>query len=121
LESTRGQLTPNGVNVIVFWSPVQAGFSGGDAANVLPATSQSIGHATTSIDTGGRLESKMGDGSDPDSGGWLTNLSVEGSIAYCQVSVASNWRSTARDSWAFWARTVEFRGTGVKRTGQDRI
>lgn len=61
-------LTPKGQRVIAVASPVQVGLSGGDAAKVLPAIGQSIGHAVAVMIIGGRPESKMGDGREPEGG-----------------------------------------------------
>lgn len=101
LQKKQDRLTPYGVKVNVFCVPAQAGFCGGLAANVVPAVAQSIGHAVTLIDNGVCPESNTGEGSSPDDGGLLTNLSVVGSMAYCQAVVASNSRSTALGCWAF--------------------
>lgn len=83
---------------------------GGDEANVLPATGQSMRHAVAVMVRGGSPESNIGDGREPDDGGLLAKRSVAGSMAYSQGPVASNCRSTARDSWALRWRTVWFRG-----------
>ena len=98
-------LTPNGHSVIFVAAPVHAGSVGGAAANVSPATAQSIGHAVVVIVNGGSPESKIGDGSWPPAGVAPWKVSVEGSIAYCHASVASNSRSTASGCCAFCART----------------
>jgi len=86
--------------LIVVAAPVHAGLVGGDAAKVLPAVAQVIGHALTLIDNGGLPESKTGDGRVLGLVVGL-NLSVEGSIAYCQVPLASNSRSAAKACWEF--------------------
>lgn len=76
--------------------PVQAGFVGGEAANVSPAIGQSIGHAVASMVKGGSPESNTGLGSFPPAGDAALKRSVDGSMAYCQSAVASNSKSTAR-------------------------
>lgn len=79
---------------MVVADPVQFGFVGGGAANVSPAIAQAIGQAVTLMDKAGFPESKIGEGS----AGGVTpalNLRVEGSMAYCHGTVASNSRSTA--------------------------
>ena len=87
-------LTPYGVNEILSAGPVQFGFMGGDVANVSPPVAHTIGQATTLILKGGFPESKIGDGKlegcSPGS-----NFKVAGSIAYCQLLLASNCRSSA--------------------------
>ncbi len=90
--------------------PVHGGLSGGADAKVSPATSHTMGHADTLIVKGDNPESKTGDGSFPPSGVPAWNVSVEGSIAYCQAAVGSNSRSTASGCWVFRARTVWLRG-----------
>ncbi len=72
-----------------FTGPVHAGLVGGAAANLSPATPQSIGQAATEMVNGGLPESNIGLGSfDVGVPGWKVN--VDGSIAYCQSAVASN-------------------------------
>ena len=83
--------------------PTQAGLVGGLAANVSPAMAHSISHAVAVIVNGGLPESKTGDGRLPPSGVPALKTSVSGSIAYCQVVVASNSRSTASGCCAFCA------------------
>ena len=101
-RETKGKaLTPNGESVMFVAAPVHAGSVGGTAANVSPASAQSIGHAVTLIVNGDRPESKTGDGSTPPAGVPAWKVSVDGSIAYCHVSVASNSRSTASGCCAF--------------------
>ncbi len=90
-------------------APVHAGSVGGAAANVSPATAQSIVHAVAVIVNGDSPESKTGDGSWPPAGAPPWKVSVEGSIAYCHASVASNSRSTASGCCAFCARTLWLR------------
>ena len=90
-------------------APVHVGFVGGADANVSPATSQSIGHAVAVIVNGGSPESKTGDGSLPPAGVLPWKVSVDGSIAYCHASVASNSRSTASGCCAFCASTFWLR------------
>ena len=102
-------LTPKGRKVMVVAGPVHVGLLGGALAKVVPAMAQSISHAVAVILMGGRPESKTGDGSVPELGGVLWNRSEEGSMAYCQVSVASNSRSTAMGCWAFCASTFWLR------------
>ena len=102
-------LTPNGHRVIFVAAPVHAGFVGGAAANVFPATSHSIGHAVAVMVNGGRPESKTGEGSLPSDGVLPWKVSVSGSMAYCQGPVASNSRSTARGSCAFAVSTLSLR------------
>lgn len=109
VEHISERLTPKGHKVISVALPLQVTFSGGALANVLPAIAQSISHALAVIVNGGSPLSNTGDGSVPSCGGLLLNLSVVGSMAYCQVPVASNWKSTARDSSALRVRTVSLR------------
>ena len=104
------QLTPKGQSVMFRIWPVHAGLVGGAAANVSPATVQVIGQAAAVIVSGGSPESKIGEGNFPPAGVPALNLSVEGSIAYCQSELASNSRSTARGSCAFRVRTFSVRG-----------
>lgn len=84
---------------------MQAGLVGGDEAKVSPAILHVIGQAVTVIVNGALPESNTGDGSIPDAGGALENLSVAGSIAYCHASVASNSKSAARGCWLLRVRT----------------
>ena len=88
------QRTPNGHRVMFFAGPVHAGLVGGFEAKVSPAIVQLIGQAIALIVKGGSPLSKMGLGSCV---GALPGLNVrlDGSIAYCHSSVASNSRSTA--------------------------
>lgn len=71
----------------VVWAPVQAGFCGGDVANVVPPVAQEIGQAVAVMYTGGALSTNMGLGSvglaPPE---W--KISVLGSMAYCQAELA---------------------------------
>jgi hypothetical protein len=97
-------LTPRGVNVNVVFFPIHAGFVGGGAANVSPATAQLILQAVTVMLKGDFPESKIGLGSDVGEVVW--NFNVAGSIAYCHAAVASNSRSTARGSCEFLVSTV---------------
>jgi len=89
---------------------VQLGAVGGEETNVSPAMAQLMGHAVAVIVNGDNPESNTGEGRTPDLGGRFTNSRVAGSIAYCQVAVASNSRSFARLCWAFCARIVCLRG-----------
>ena len=102
-------LTPKGQSVMFLAAPVHVGLVGGADANVSPATSQSIGHAVAVIVNGGSPESKTGDGSLPPAGVLPWKVSVDGSIAYCHASVASNSRSTASGCCAFCASTFWLR------------
>jgi hypothetical protein len=72
------------------FAPVHAGFTGGDAAKVSPASFQSTLHAVAVIVNGGRPASYTGDGSVFPDGGVLWKTSEFGSIAYCQSPAASN-------------------------------
>ena len=74
-------------------SPVQAGLVGGSAAYVNPPRPQSIGQATAVMVSGGALSWNIGEGK-LDTGS-LLNVSLVGSIAKDQGTVASNSRSTA--------------------------
>ena len=66
--------------MIVFWAPVHLGLCGGEVATRLPEVAHWIGHAVTVILTGGRCESKIGDGRLPEVVPcW--NFKVEGSMA----------------------------------------
>lgn len=73
-KETQKQHTPYGLSVMVLCTPVvHVVFVGGDAANVSPASGQSIMQAVTFIDSGGSPESNTGEGSIPDLGGLLKN------------------------------------------------
>ena len=107
-------LTPNGHKVMLVTGPVHVAFSGGEAANVSPATAQSMGQADAVIVNGGRPESKIGDGRFPPSGFPALKTNVVGSpSANAQLSVASNSRSTASGCCAFcfntfWLRAMSY-------------
>lgn len=58
---------------MVVCAPVHSGFVGGEAANVSPASGQSIMQAVTVMESGGNPESNTGEGRIPDSGGLLKN------------------------------------------------
>lgn len=96
---------------MVVFAPVHAGDVGGDAAKVGPAIAQFMRQAVAVILSGVNPESKMGDGSVPDAGGEEENLSVAGSMAYCQFAAALNWKSWAMGCWALVAKTFWVRGT----------
>lgn len=106
------ELTPYGQSVMVVFGPTHAGFVGGVAANVSPATAQFTLHATAVIVSGGFPASKTGEGSTPPAGVVPLNASVAGSMAYCHVALPAtlNCRSAARGSVASLRSTVCVRG-----------
>lgn len=127
------ELTPNGTSLIVLSSPRHFGYSGGDVANISPARGQWIGHADTSMLTGGRPESKIGEGRFPtcpvaswaedsysydadeiasDSASlWNDILVTSGLRAYSHVPVGSICKSIAWGSRGSWAMIFSERGT----------